>query len=30
MPFEVERKFLVANDGWKARVVRTVSCVMAL
>jgi adenylate cyclase len=24
MPFEVERKFLVANDGWKARVVRSV------
>src|SRR5580704_8828002 len=24
MPFEVERKFLVANDGWKAGVVRSV------
>jgi adenylate cyclase len=24
MPFEVERKFLVANDGWKAKAVRCV------
>jgi adenylate cyclase len=24
MPFEIERKFLVAHDGWKASVVRSV------
>jgi adenylate cyclase len=24
MPLEVERKFLITNDGWKARVVRSV------